>query len=148
VTQARDLAPELFLDTANREIFGMYLETADFESLQSSLDGELKIRLETLFNRDDTDGMDKGYADYRLKHRQTLRRDSNLEERYAKVIIKLRENHFKREIEATQAALEAAAEAGDTAPLETRLLELTAALLEVQTQIKLASRGQSFYAGR
>jgi DNA primase len=147
-TQARELEPDIFLDTANREIFAKYLESADYEGLQTGLEVDLKSRLETIYHRDSTDGMDKGYADYRLKHRQTLRRDSNLEERYAKVIIRLRENYFKREIEATQAALEAALEVGDTAPLETRLLELTAALLEVQTRIKLASRGQSFYAGR
>jgi len=146
---ARGLDSELFLDTANREIFGKLIESGDYENLRASLDDELGGRLETLYNRDyTTDGVDKGYADFRLKHRQTLRRDSNLEERYAKVIIRLRENYYKREIEATQAAFEAAAEAGDTGPLESRLLELTAALLEVQTQIKLASRGQSFYAGR
>lgn len=146
--QARELEPELFLDTANQQIFIRYLESADPETLRAGLDDDLRARLETIFNQGSTDGMDKGYADYRLKHRQTLRRDSNLEERYAKVIIRLRENYFKREIEVTQAALEAALEAGDTLPLETRLLELTAALLEVQTRIKLASRGQSFYAGR
>ena len=117
--------------------------------MQAALDDELKTRLETLYNRDyTTDGVDKGYADFRLKHRQTLRRESNLEERYAKVIIRLRESYLKREIEATQAALEGEPEADATAALETRLLELTAALLKVQTQIKLASRGQSFYAGR
>ena len=142
------MPPEYFTASVNRELFSAYRRAGDIAALRADLDEELEASLADILGRDyTTDGVAKGYADYRLKNRQTLRRESNLEERLAKVIIRLRENYLRREIEAAQAAVEAGEDA-TAAPLQQRLLELTGELLAVQTLIKMAGRGQSFYAGR
>jgi DNA primase len=135
--QSTDLEAECFLNAANREIFQMFIETGSLHDIQNNLRDEQVGRLESLLQRDySTDGLEKDSADYRLKYRQALQRDSNLEERFMKVKARLRENYYKREIGLVNAALETLNDESDQGFLEVRLLELTERLRDIQVPYK------------
>jgi len=123
--EVRDILPDYFADTQNREVFVAYRQVNEVQLIKEELDTALHDYLDSLFNKSLP--------------------DTKIEQRYAECVLRLREN-FLRGLETKKAeALAVAAELGgspaELAKLQEQGIETSTQLREVFAQKKRKKSG-------